>query len=380
MAHILFVTWDGGGNVGPAVEIAKELARRGDTVRFLGQSQQRESLERHGFTFAAFSAAGPWAAIGKRGGLKNAAGFLRLLTSRGIGRDVLANAAATPTDLVVIDCILFGAIEVLAKAAVRHAVLVHSLFEAVDKNLFGGAPGAIARLAGLHPRKTWAGADAVVVATLEQLDHPAHATVMLRYTGPAIPPPRMSALESAPVTSPASTPMKPTVLVSLSTTYVAGQVSVLQKILDAVADLPARFIVTTGPAVSPRDLHAPANAELHDYLPHAEVMEIASLVIGHGGHSTTMLALAHNLPLVVVPINLVFDQVIIGSVVQRRGAGLTLPSSSPVSALHDAIERMLADGPHRIEAARLGSAIRVTDGVNTAADLLESLIPTTVAS
>ena len=219
-----------------------------------------------------------------------------------------------------------------------------------------------------------------MVATLEQIDHPAHATVMLRYTGPAIPPPRMSALESAPVTSPASTPMKPTVLVSLSTTYVAGQVSVLQKILDAVADLPARFIVTTGPAVSPRDLHAPANAELHDYLPHAEVMEIASLVIGHGGHSTTMLALAHNLPLVVVPINLVFDQVIIGSVVQRRGAGLTLPSSSPVSALHDAIERMLADGPHRIEAARLGSAIRVTDGVNTAADLLESLIPTTVAS
>ncbi len=369
MAHILFVTWDGGGNVGPAVEIAKELARRGDTVRFLGQSQQRESLERHGFGFAAFTAPGSWAATGKRGGLKNAVGFLQLLTGRGLGRDVVADAAATPTDLIVVDCILFGAIDVIAKAGLRHAVFVHSLFEAVDKKISGGAPGAVARLAGLHPRTAWAGADAVLVATLEELDQHMHAPVALSYTGPALPPSSPSTLSAA----------NPTVLLSLSTTYVAGQVNVLQKILDAVADLPARFIVTTGPAISSRDLHAPANAELHDYLPHADVMETASLVVGHGGHSTTMLALAHNLPLVVVPVNLVFDQVIIGFVVQNRGAGLTLPSSSPVSALHDAIARMLADGPHRAEAARLGAAIRATDGVNTAADLLESLVPTAVA-
>jgi UDP:flavonoid glycosyltransferase YjiC (YdhE family) len=369
MARILFVTWDGGGNVGPAVEIAKELARRGNTVRFLGQRQQRESLERHGFGFGAFTAPGPWTAAGKRGGLKNALGFLRLLTGRGLGRDVVADAAATPTDLIVVDCILFGAIDVIARAGVRHAVLVHSLFEAVDKNLFGGAPGAIARLTGLHPRTTWTGADAVVVATLEELDQHAHATVALSYTGPALPPSSPSTLSAA----------NPTVLVSLSTTFIAGQVDVLQKILDAIADLPARFIVTTGPAVSLGDLRSPANAELHDYLPHAEVMESASLVVGHGGHSTTMLALAHNLPLVVVPINLVFDQVIIGFIVQSRGAGLTLPSSSPVTALREAIERMLADGPHRAEAARVGAAIRATDGVNTAADLLESVVPTAVA-
>jgi len=29
MAEILFVTWDGGGNVPPAVGIARELVRRG---------------------------------------------------------------------------------------------------------------------------------------------------------------------------------------------------------------------------------------------------------------------------------------------------------------------------------------------------------------
>ena len=36
MADLLFVTWDGGGNVPPATAIARELARRGHTVRFVG--------------------------------------------------------------------------------------------------------------------------------------------------------------------------------------------------------------------------------------------------------------------------------------------------------------------------------------------------------
>ncbi|MEO6942383.1 MAG: glycosyltransferase, partial [Terrimesophilobacter sp.] len=361
---------------GPAVAIAKELARRGDTVRFIGQSQQREALEDHGFGFAEFSAPGSWTATGKRGGVKNAIGFLRLLTGRRLGRDIVANVKASPTDLVVVDCLLFGALDVVAKAGLRHAVLVHSLVEAIHRNISGGAPGVVARLAGLHPRTAWADADAVLVATLEELDQHEGAKVALRYTGPALSvssPTRMST-----ATSTAMSTATPTVLVSLSTTYVAGQVDVLQKILDAVAGLPARFIVTTGPAMSPKELRSPANAELHDYLPHSDVMTSASLVVGHGGHSTTMLALAHNLPLVVVPINLVFDQVIIGTVIQNRGAGLTIPSSSSVAALRDAIDRMLADGPHRTEAARLGAAIRATDGVNTAADLLESLVPTTV--
>jgi hypothetical protein len=36
MSEILFVTWDGGGNVPPATGIATELAARGHAVRFLG--------------------------------------------------------------------------------------------------------------------------------------------------------------------------------------------------------------------------------------------------------------------------------------------------------------------------------------------------------
>ncbi|MEO6114800.1 MAG: nucleotide disphospho-sugar-binding domain-containing protein, partial [Pseudolysinimonas sp.] len=108
-------------------------------------------------------------------------------------------------------------------------------------------------------------------------------------------------------------------------------------------------------------------------------MPEVSMVVGHGGHSTTMLALAHDLPLVIVPMNPAFDQPIIGEVVQTAGAGVTLPSSSSPAELRAAIERMLAQGPHRAEAARLGAAIRSTGGAAAAADLLQAAATRTAA-
>ena len=48
MAEILFVTWDGGGNVPPALGIAGELSARGHEVRFVGHPSQRASLEAAG--------------------------------------------------------------------------------------------------------------------------------------------------------------------------------------------------------------------------------------------------------------------------------------------------------------------------------------------
>jgi UDP:flavonoid glycosyltransferase YjiC (YdhE family) len=45
MREVLFVTWDGGGNLPPALGIASELRRRGHSVSFLGHAQQRSAIE-----------------------------------------------------------------------------------------------------------------------------------------------------------------------------------------------------------------------------------------------------------------------------------------------------------------------------------------------
>ena len=365
MARILFVTWDGGGNVTPAVEIARELQRRGDEVRFLGQRQQRESLEKAGFGFSAYNNPGPWTATGKRNAIMNAVGFLRLLAGRSLGRDLLTEVVLHPADIVVIDCLLYGALDAASRNGIRHIVFVHSLFAAVEQKMASGAPGAVARIGGLNPWKLWSKANGIVAVTLEELDIPTSKPLAITYTGPVLP----DGEKRAPSKS-----ASVTILVSLSTTYIAGQTAVLQTILDAVADLPLHAIVTTGPAVKPEDLRSPANAEIHRFIPHDEIMGTVSLVVGHGGHSTTMLALAHNLPLVIVPMNPAFDQPLIGRRIHEKGAGVAIARSSSATEIGAAIVRVLDDEAYQRQAERLGASILATNGTQTAADRVQSLL------
>ncbi|UYP20137.1 hypothetical protein OED52_06230 [Rhodococcus sp. Z13] len=44
--------------------------------------------------------------------------------------------------------------------------------------------------------------------------------------------------------------------------------------------------MTTGPAIDPAGLRVPANATVHRYVPHNELVPECSAVVGHGGHAT----------------------------------------------------------------------------------------------
>jgi UDP:flavonoid glycosyltransferase YjiC (YdhE family) len=166
---------------------------------------------------------------------------------------------------------------------------------------------------------------------------------------------------------------EPLFLVSLSTQNYDGQVKALQSILTALGGLRVRALVTTGPAVDPRRVTAPPNAELQRFVPHAEVMPKASLVVGHGGHATTMAALAHGLPLVVMPM-LPIDEVMIGRVLEARGAARLISKKSSTGRIASAIGELLDGATHREAAERLGAAIRRRDGAMEGADQLEALL------
>jgi UDP:flavonoid glycosyltransferase YjiC (YdhE family) len=57
------------------------------------------------------------------------------------------------------------------------------------------------------------------------------------------------------------------------------------------------------------------------------VMTDVSLVVGHGGDSTTMQALAPDLPLVILPRFDRCDQPLVGSLIQRAGAAEVMSRS-----------------------------------------------------
>jgi UDP:flavonoid glycosyltransferase YjiC (YdhE family) len=201
------------------------------------------------------------------------------------------------------------------------------------------------------------------VATLPQLDRVRSADAeVVRQVGPIVSwGPRV--------------PAEPTVLVSLSTFGYAGMTERLQQVVDACADLPARIIVTTGPHIDPASLRAPQQVELHRFVPHDELLPSTSVLVGHGGHGTTMTALAHDVPVVVLPLDPKSDHEMVGRSLERTGAGRLLrrrPSAGEVDA---AVRTFLVDGEHRRAAARLGSLVRAAPGAVGAADALEGALP-----
>jgi UDP:flavonoid glycosyltransferase YjiC (YdhE family) len=89
------------------------------------------------------------------------------------------------------------------------------------------------------------------------------------------------------------------------------------------------------------------------------------------GMGTLMKALAHEIPLVCVP--LVGDQPDNAARVVARGAGVRLrPDASP-EQIRNAIRRVLGEPRFREAARRLGTTIAAEDGARTAAEELERL-------
>lgn len=365
MTDILFVTWDGGGNVPPALGIARELAGRGHRVRFMGHRTQQQAFSDVGVPFTAFPSARHFSSADRNSPLA----LVAMFADKAMGIDVVTALDAEPADLVVVDCLLFGVMGALTKAGRRYVTLEHFYREYLNKWLRGPI-GLGMRVKRLRTPDLLGNATARLVCCLPELDPAsleAQRDASTRYIGPVV--------SGVP-----ATPASPTVLVSLSTFNFPGQREALQRILDALADLPVRTTVTTGPAIDVEGLRIPSGTEVHPWLPHAEVLPHVSLVIGHGGHATTMTALAHDVPVLVLPMHPMLDQPLVGSSVEAAGAGRRLPKKASASQIRQAVKDLLDSGAAHEAASRLGAAIRARAGATAGADALESLVSNGVPS
>jgi len=352
MSAILFVTWDGGGNVPPATALAHEPVRRGHTVRVLGHASQEAAITDQGLRFVR-----PRHARGVE--RFNPLTMLSVFADRGMGRDLLDAVAADPADLVVIDSLMFGAMDAARRAGLPYVVLEHMYDAAYRQGTLGGPMGLNLRLRRLAPGRALDAAALRLVMTLPELD-PVTGT-NIRQVGPfATWSPRREA--------------DATVVISLSTFDFPGMAGLLQRLVDATAGLAARVLVSTGPVIDPGAVRAGPGVEVHRWLAHAEVLPEATVLVTHGGHGSAMTGLAHDLPLLVVPVEDRTDQPLVGRSVEAAGAGRVLSRKATVADLASALGTLAGDGPHRAAAARLGSAIRATDAVHDGAGALEALL------
>jgi MGT family glycosyltransferase len=412
----LFATWEGGGNVPPALTVAKKLAARGHRVRFMSDACGRREAEAVGAEFVPWrrapsrpdrtaasdvlrdwEATSPEACIGRL--------FDRIMCGPALAyaRDVAAEIDRRPPDLIVSSEMLFGVMVGAQARGMRLALLaanlspyplpgvppfgaglrpardeaarrMHAEFgEASRAMCNAGLPAVNAARAalGLPPlaelHDQLAAADRLLLATSRAFDFEAERLPdNVRYVGPQLDEP----VWAEPWVSPwPADDARPLVLVGFSTTF-QDQAGTVQRVMDAMAGLPVRGLVTLGSALDGRGLSAPGNVVIQRSAPHGQVMREAAVVVTHAGHGTTMRALAHRVPLLCMPMGR--DQNDNAARVVERGAGLELPPAASADEIREALHDLLNEPSFRTAARRLGDAVASEAAASSVIDELEA--------
>lgn len=155
--------------------------------------------------------------------------------------------------------------------------------------------------------------------------------------------------------------------------------------VDALAPLPVRLLVTVG---EPRELDElgplPPNVHVERWVPQEAVAPHAAAIVCHGGRGSTLGALEHGVPLVVLPL-FSFDQAANAAAVARAGAGialdaergargaLALPAATTVDGLGTAVRRVIADDGYHRAAQAIADAMHRLPPVEAAVDVLAAI-------
>jgi UDP:flavonoid glycosyltransferase YjiC (YdhE family) len=373
MADVFWACWDGGGNLTPSMGVARALEERGHSVRFFGRHQMVERVEAAGLSSVELAEA---TTDLDRYSFHPLATVFGYTSSPAVGEEVAALVKEREPDVVVIDAMLSAALDVADRFDRPTVVMLHTLFDRLfdmwranvamqsDSRRHAGFDG----LPGLDV--LWGQRDVLHVNALAALDRPA-ATAWTNVVHGA------PVLAKEPRTVPYELPWgddgMPTVLLSFSTVVEQRSPVMLQRSLDALAGLSVHVVATTGDIVTPDELTVPPNAHLLEFADHDALMECSTVLVGHGGHGTTMRALSHGLPIVGIPAK-GGDQAPITRLLEEWGVGRALPGDARAGQIREATTDVLRTPGFRQEARRRAAAFVGLDGASLAADSVEAAL------
>ncbi|AYG04464.1 glycosyltransferase [Gryllotalpicola protaetiae] len=363
MSRIMFVSADAGGNLPPALALARTLAAHGHEVAIAGSP--RQSTRVGDVAFRSLPALADWPdPTAPCSAVATVRKYLRLAASRRIAADAAAAARDWAADAVVVDCMMPSSAQAVHESGKRTAILFHTLLSYWTGPWAHGPIGGLARLAGTDAVRAWSQADARLVTTVRELD-----------SGSLPETSWIGTTESGVAAMPAEPPL---VLVSFSSIFYPGQAAAYRNVIAALGTLPVRAIVTIGAGESIGG-ETPPNVEVRGYADHSQLMPGAALVITHGGHSTTLKALAHGIPVLVVPMYFPVDHPIIGRSVEQAAVGAVVSHKARPAEFAAAIAGLLGDPARAVAARALGERIRATDAAESAARIIAGLAPSSNA-
>ena len=147
----------------------------------------------------------------------------------------------------------------------------------------------------------------------------------------------------------------------------SADTGLMRRVISCLADTPHRYIVSKGPLHAEIEL-AP-NMWGAEFVPQTSVIPQVDLVITHAGNNTTTECLHFGKPMIVLP--LFWDQYDNAQRMAELGLGARLDTYGFTDTqMHEAVGRLLADGPLRERLARAGEAIRAHDGLGSASAII----------
>jgi calicheamicin 3'-O-methyl-rhamnosyltransferase len=148
---------------------------------------------------------------------------------------------------------------------------------------------------------------------------------------------------------------RPVVYVTLGTVF--NDTDRFGTILTALADVDATVLATIGRDNDPAELgQLPANVIVERYVPQADVLPLCHVAVGHGGSGSTLGALAHGLPMLLLPHGA--DQFENAQACAVLGvAQVLMPDALTAEGVASAVRALLAESAPRAAAGLIAQEI-----------------------
>jgi MGT family glycosyltransferase len=321
MAGALFVNIPARGHINPTLPVVADLVARGEEVIYCLPAEDESLIRPTGAKFRPVANSLP-EARGREGGAMSLS-ELPAAGVRGAIRtlpELLEIVAADQPSYVVYDAYCLGG-RLVAQIAGLPAVATYATYAFNEQTLFSVASGRMPDPASGPPelpgfeeamQELVARFDVPAIGLLDLLLHPQPLNIAFLprefqpggetfddrwvFVGPSL----------APRSETVALPLEhleggPVAYVSLGTIY-NERPDFFRTVFRAFGGTDWRVVVATGERVDTGDLGpVPGNVVLRPWVPQLEMLSKADVFVSHGGMNSTMEALAHAVPLVIVP-------------------------------------------------------------------------------
>lgn len=350
--RILFTSAGGAGHHEPLVPIAHAAASAGHDVAFVTRPRMAPQVEALGFrAFAAGADEGlapvrrPLAAVDVDREIRAVGPGFAGRVARERARDLLPLCDAWRPDLLACEELDFGATVAAERRALPHAtVLVTASGSFVRPGVVAPALDEVRGEHGLPP-------DPSLAAPYRHL---LLSPFPPSLRDPAFPPPAtLHGFRSlSPIRAAAGRGGAPLVYFTLGTVFNVECGDLFQRVLAGLRELAVDVVAAVGRDVDPAELGPqPARVRVECWVSQAELLPRCRLVVSHGGSGSVLGALAHGLPMLLIPLGA--DQPLNAARCEALGVARVLDAQAATPRdVREAVSELL-DAPAPRRAAEL---------------------------